>query len=63
MLLGQQIVAGRAAAAVAAQYAEAYRKFTAGLWTPEMVQFVDPDRANAERGQAVVKRLGIYQSH
>jgi hypothetical protein len=61
VLLGQQLVAGRAGAAVAAQYAEAYRKFASGLWTPEMVQFVNPDRAAAERGQAVVTRLAIYQ--
>ena len=63
ILLAQQVVAGRAGAAVAGQYAEAYRRFSSGLWAPEMTQFVNPDRAVADRGQAIVRQLGIYQSY
>ena len=63
LLLAQQVVAGRAGAAVARQYAESYRQFAAGLWTPAMTQFVHPDRKIAEQGQAIVRKLGIYQSY
>jgi hypothetical protein len=63
LLLAQQVVAGRAGAAVAKQYTESYRQFAAGLWTPAMAQFVHPDRKIAERGQAVVQKLGIYRSY
>jgi hypothetical protein len=63
LLLAQQLAAGRAGAAVAAQYTEAYRKFASGLWTGEMAQFVHPNRATAERGRAIVQSLGIYQTY
>jgi hypothetical protein len=63
LLLAQQVVAGRAGAAVARQYTESYRQFASGLWTPAMTQFVHPDRKIAEQGQAIVQKLGIYQSY
>ena len=63
LMLAQQVVAGRAGAVVAGQYTEAYRQFAAGLWTPAMVQFVQPDRKLAEQGQALVVKLGIYRSY
>jgi hypothetical protein len=63
LLVAQQVVAGRAGAAVARQYTESYRQFAAGLWTPAMTQFVHPDRKIAEQGQAVVQKLGIYRSY
>jgi hypothetical protein len=63
LLLAQQVVAGRAGAIVARQYTESYRQFAAGLWTPAMTQFVHPDRKIAEQGQAIVRKLGIYQSY
>jgi len=63
LLLAQQVVAGRAGATVARQYTESYRQFAAGLWTPAMTQFVHPDRKIAEQGQAIVRKLGIYQSY
>ncbi len=62
-LLVQQVVAGEAARRVAIAYAEAYRDFASGLWTPEMTQYIHPDRAAAERGRAFVQKLGIYQSY
>jgi hypothetical protein len=63
LLLAQQVVAGRAGAAVARQYTDSYRQFAAGLWTPDMTQFVHPDRKIAEQGQAIVQKLGIYRSY
>jgi hypothetical protein len=60
LLTVQQVAAGRAGAEVARRYTDAYRQFAAGLWTPAMTQFVHPDRKVAERGLAIVKRLGIY---
>jgi hypothetical protein len=63
LLLAQQLAAGRAGVAVAKQYTETYRKFATGLWTEEMVQYVHPSRATAERGRAVVQSLGIYRSY
>jgi hypothetical protein len=63
LLLAQQVVAGRAGAIVARQYTESYRQFAAGQWTPAMTQFVHPDRKIAEQGQAIVRKLGIYQSY
>ena len=63
LLLAQQVVAGRAGATVARQYAESYRQFASGLWTPAMTQFVHPDRKIAEQGQAIVQKLGIYRSY
>ena len=63
LLLAQQVVAGRAGAEVARQYAGAYRQFSAGLWTPAMAQFVHPDRKIALQGQAIVQKLGIYRSY
>jgi hypothetical protein len=63
LLLAQQVVAGRAGATVARQYTESYRQFASGFWTPAMTQFVHPDRKIAEQGQAIVRKLGIYQSY
>jgi hypothetical protein len=63
LLLAQQVVAGQAARRVASAYTEAYRDFASGLWTPEMINYIHPDRAAAERGRAIVKKLGIYQSY
>lgn len=63
LLLAQQVAAGRAGAVVAARYAEAYRQFALGLWTPEMAQYVHPDRNLALRGEAIVEKLGIYRNY
>jgi len=63
LLLVQQELAGRAGARVAEQYADAYRRFAAGEWTPDMERFVHPDRQVAEQGLVLVRHLGIYQSY
>ena len=46
-LLVQQIVAGQAAKAEIARYNDAWRRFLAGEWTPEMEHYLYPDREQA----------------
>jgi hypothetical protein len=60
--MAQQVVAGRAAVAGTAEYTAQFHAFAAGQWAPEMLHFVYPDRAGAERGLAIVRSKGIYQN-
>jgi hypothetical protein len=59
-LLAQQVMVGRAAMFQAGLYSDAWQRFSAGAWTPDMTHFVYPDRARAEKILAYMKAAHIY---
>jgi hypothetical protein len=60
-LLAQQVMVGRAAVFQAGLYSDAWQRFSAGAWTPDMAHFVYPDRARAEKILAYMKSQHIYR--
>jgi hypothetical protein len=60
VLLGQQFVVGVFATREADRYREAWSRFVAGDWTPDMVQYVYPDRDRALTGLAYLRKMQIY---
>lgn len=59
-LLAQQVMVGRAAVVQAGLYSDAWQRFSAGEWTPDMTHFVYPDRARAEKVLAYMRSQRIY---
>jgi hypothetical protein len=59
--LCQQVVAGQYAVAEANRYNDAWSRFLAGEWTPDMLHYVYPDREHAELGLANLRKMGIYR--
>jgi hypothetical protein len=58
-LLGQQLVIGAFAIREADRYKEAWSRFVAGDWTPDMLQYVYPDRDRALAGLAYLRKIQI----
>jgi hypothetical protein len=58
-LLGQQLVVGGFAIREAGRYKEAWSRFVAGDWTPDMLQYVYPDRDRALAGLAYLRKMQI----
>ena len=54
-LFGQQLVAGTFAAREADRYNQAWSRFVAGEWTPDMLHYVYPDRSRANEGLAYLR--------
>ncbi|MGA8693565.1 MAG: hypothetical protein WB689_06895 [Xanthobacteraceae bacterium] len=50
--VGQQMVTGRFAIEEANRYKDAWLRFVAGDWTPDMLRYVYPDRERAQAGLA-----------
>jgi hypothetical protein len=60
LLLVQQFLVGRAAIAETNRYADAWTRFAAGAWTPDMEHYVYPDAAQARIMLDLLKRKHIY---
>jgi hypothetical protein len=60
--LCQQVIAGEYAVAEANRYNDAWSRFVAGAWTPDMLHYVFPDRQQALDGLANLRRMGLYGS-
>jgi hypothetical protein len=60
--LGQQIVAGRSAIEEADRYNDAWSRFVAGDWTPDMLRYVYPDRERAQAGLNYLRANGILKA-
>jgi hypothetical protein len=58
--LCQQVIVGEYAVRQAQRYNDAWRRFVAGEWTPDMVHYVFPDREGALAGLASLRKLGLY---
>jgi hypothetical protein len=56
---GQQIVIGRFAVEEASRYNDAWSRFVAGDWTPEMLRYVYPDRERAQADLAYLRANGL----
>jgi hypothetical protein len=59
--LCQQLVAGQYAEAEASRYNDAWSRFVAGEWTPDMLHYVYPNREHAEAGLAKLRSTGLYR--
>ncbi|HEY8336722.1 MAG TPA: hypothetical protein VIQ05_23260 [Tardiphaga sp.] len=59
-LLVQQVLVGRAAVAEVGRYRDAWSRFSAGQWTPDMMHYVYPDRARAEQTLQFLKSRHLY---
>lgn len=57
--LGQQAVAGKYAIAEAGRYKDAWSRFVAGEWTPDMLHYVYPDQQGARTGLMNLRRMGL----
>jgi len=60
--LGQQAIAGEYAVAEAHRYNDAWSRFAAGEWTPDMLHYVFPDRQQAVDGLAALRKMRLYGS-
>jgi hypothetical protein len=60
--LGQQLVAGRFAIAEADRYNDAWSRFVAGDWTPDMLHYIYPDRERAQAGLAYLRATGLLKA-
>jgi hypothetical protein len=58
--LCQQVVAGSYAVKEADRYNDAWSRFVAGEWTPDMLHYVFPDRQAAEEGLSSLRKMGLY---
>ena len=58
--LAQQIVVGTYAAGEASRRNDAWARFVAGEWTPDMMQYVFPNREHAEEILADLRRMHVY---
>jgi hypothetical protein len=56
---GQQIVIGRFAVEEASRYNDAWSRFVAGDWTPDMLRYVYPDRERAQADLAYLRANGL----
>jgi hypothetical protein len=61
-LVVQQIVIGRFAVQEADRYKDAWSRFVAGEWTPDMLHYVYPDRNHAKEGLAYLRKMQIITS-
>jgi hypothetical protein len=57
--LGQQVVAGEYAITEADRYKNAWSRFVAGEWAPDMLHYVYPDQRGAEAGVMNLRRMGL----
>src|SRR5262249_49356062 len=55
--VGQQIVVGYFAIEEAKRYKDAWSRFVAGDWTPDMLHYVYPDRERAQAGSVICARV------
>lgn len=59
---GQQIVVGHFAVGEAKRYNDAWSRFVAGDWTPDMSHYVYPDRERAQAGLAYLRKNGLLNT-
>ena len=59
---GQQIVVGHFAVGEAKRYNDAWSRFVAGDWTPDMSHYVYPDRERALAGLAYLRKNGFLNT-
>jgi hypothetical protein len=59
LLVVQQIAVGRAAVAETDKYNDAWRRFEAGVWTPDMTRYVYPDKEQALDKLSILRRAGL----
>lgn len=60
--VGQQIAVGNFAVAEAKRYKDAWSRFVAGEWTPDMLRYVYPDRERAQAGLAYLRAIGLLKT-
>ena len=60
--VGQQIVIGHFAVEEANHYKDAWSRFAAGEWTPDMLRYVYPDRERAQAGLSYLRTIGILKT-
>jgi hypothetical protein len=58
--LCQQVIVGAYAVREAHRYNDAWSRFVAGEWTPDMLHYVFPNREGAQAGLAALRKLGLY---
>jgi hypothetical protein len=58
---GQQVVVGRLAIDEADRYRDAWSRFVAGHWTPDMLHYVYPDRDRARASLTYLRQMGLYR--
>ena len=59
---GQQIVVGHFVAEEANRYNDAWSRFVAGDWTPDMLHYVYPDRERAQAGLSYLRASGLFKA-
>jgi hypothetical protein len=62
-LVCQQVIAGKYAVQEANRYKEAWTRFAAGEWSPDMLHYVYPDRDAAQAMVARLRQMGLYQGN
>jgi hypothetical protein len=60
--VGQQIVVGHFAIEEAKRYKDAWSRFVAGDWTPDMLHYVYPDRERAQAGLSYLRASGLFKA-
>jgi hypothetical protein len=60
--VGQQIVIGQFAVEEAKRYKDAWSRFVAGDWTPDMLRYVYPDRERAQAGLTYLRTIGLLKT-
>jgi hypothetical protein len=58
----QQVVIGRFAVGEANRYTDAWSRFVAGDWTPDMLRYVYPDRERAQAGLSYLRANGLLKT-
>jgi hypothetical protein len=61
--IGQQVIVGQFAVKEAKRYKDAWSRFVAGDWTPDMLLYVYPDRERAQAGLAYLRMMGLLGRH
>jgi len=60
--VGQQIVIGQFAVEEAKRYKDAWSRFVAGDWTPDMLRYVYPDRERAQAELTYLRTIGLLKT-
>lgn len=61
VFLVQQVVVGHSMIGLATPFKTRYRAFVTGVWTPDMVGYIYPDRTEAYRALTFMKSHHLYQ--
>jgi hypothetical protein len=60
--VGQQVVIGHFAVKEANHYNDAWSRFVAGDWTPDMIHYVYPDREHAQAALSYLRANGLLKT-